>query len=265
MNIDLNHPFFHFDKNRKEVLVVEFDGFIKNISEGIIQYMMSEPEEWDEKYPKLYEFYDDLEFYVLYERTFLYDPFVVLRSISDDNVSDDTIFEDIEYLRQRAIIDNQCITKFEFALYRLLQEDFITKCYIIKGSQFYPNEKNYIYDMYDESIDKITLVEGGMLDIIRDGATTIFVNDMDMLFDFIVKELTKEELQNKAFIVLNNYFNTEVDESSGLLKYLFEKECEIANNSGIFTISRMYNEAIELDDDSSEDTDNEEHENEKEN
>lgn len=264
MNVDVSYP-FNNDKNRREILLVEYDGFIKNITEGILQYILSEPEEWDSKYPKLYD-YEDLEFEEIYDQTFLYDPYVFLKSIADESLSDDQIFEDIEYLRSVSIIENQNITKFEFALYQLLQQKFVVKCFIIKGAPFYQNEKNYIREKYSDVLSKVTLVEGGILDIIKNEfATTIFINDMDMLFEFIVKNLSKEELQNRVFIVMNNYFNTEYDEETGLLTYLYEEECDIVNNSGVFAISRMYNEAIEMDDDSSEDNDNEDYENEKEN
>lgn len=264
MNIDAIYP-FNNDKNRREILLVEYDGFIKNITEGILHYILSEPEEWDEKYPKLYD-YEDLDFEDIYEQTFLYDPYVFLKSIANETLSDDQIFEDIEYLRSVAIIENQSITKFEFALYQLLQQKFVTKCFIIKGAPFHQNEKDYIREKYIDVLSKVTLVEGGILDIIKNEfVTTAFINDMEMLFEFIVKNLTKEELQNRVFVVLNNYFNTEYNDESGLLSYLYEEECEIANNSGIFAVSRMYNEAIELDDDSSEDNDNEDYENEEEN
>lgn len=245
MNVELSYPVYLYEKNRAEVLLVEYDGFIKSISEGIIQYMLSEIEDWIDKYPGLTK-YENLEIGELYEQVFLYDPFVILREIAKDDVDDFTIIHDMKSLREELVIECQSITSFEFALFKLLQEDFIKKCIIIKGNKFYDNEKEYIEDNFEDVIDKIELVEGGILDVIRtEKPTTLFLSDFDMLFDYIIKSLDEKELQNKVFVMLNTYYNTEYDEETGLLNYLYEKECDIANHSGIFSISRMYNQAID--------------------
>ena len=65
------------DRDRVERLLVSFEGFIKNQSEGLVRTMLSELEHWVDRYPIL-SIYDDMTMDEIYDAVSLYQPYELL-------------------------------------------------------------------------------------------------------------------------------------------------------------------------------------------
>lgn len=231
------------DGNRDEIFVVEYEGFIKNITEGILRAMLRDLEEWELKYPTLKEF-ENLTAEELYDQTLLFNPEEFLTLISDGKKPIEEIIQDVKELLPEVIITEQQTTVFEFALYRLLHEDFVKKCYIIKSSSFLEYEVDYIRTVYSDCIDKIEAGEGDLLSLLSSeakDATTIFFSDVETLTKKFLDEFGFEGLEGKMFILrncLNNITFSQTQEDTVDLAYV--QELETLNEMGYFGVSRMF-------------------------
>lgn len=237
---DYFHPVFLRNEDRNEIFLIEYDGFIKNKSEGLIQTMLKSKEKWIEKYPNLSQF-EDMTREEIFEHTSILNPQPMMKWLSNNTLDDETIDEDILTIEEFIDVDEQCITLFEFALSQLLLEDMIEKCYILKSTKFYKNEINYIKEAYAQSLNKIVLVNGGLLTLFEnENPTTVFLNDTALLLGHIITEYTDNQLRSKMFILRNTNENLEFDEESNMFTYLYTDVIKELNNRQVYGIGRMY-------------------------
>lgn len=233
----------HFinDQTRDEILIVFFDGFIKNTSEGIVRTMFRDEEDWLEKYPDLDSFDEDTKD-ELYQHTMLFQPKTLLKVLSGNALSDEEIEKDLKELRQEMIIDNSKITSFEFGLFQLLHEKFIKKCYIYKEEPFEKNEIFYLENQYEEVLDKMEFVHGDFLSLFEDvKPTTIFLHDISMV-ELIRQKYDEDTLMGTLFVVLNSFLNVNIndDESITITKEFIDKVNEINTDEAI-SVTSMFN------------------------
>lgn len=252
MRTDVGLPVASIGPSRDETLIVYFDGFIKNVTEGVIRTMIRDEEDWIEKYPDLDSF-DNMDQDELYDNTMIFSPEELMASIGKEGLTDEEILKDKYELISNVVLENSKITDFEFALYRLLQEDFVKKCYIYKEDQFDPTEIDYIETQYKDVFDKIELVCGGFLTLYDEAKpTSIFTPDIDLVTKYLPEAYPDEELEDKLFVILNSLWNLTFVESTtgdGPGEFVhtteFTKTLEELDDKHGMNITTMFNFALD--------------------
>lgn len=237
--------------NRDETFIVFFEGFIKNPSEGIVRTMLRDEEDWIFFYPKLKEF-EEMDITELYDNTMLFPPFEMLKLLSNDQRSDDNIYEDLKKIEPDIILANSLLTRFEFALYNILGSDLVKKCYIYKEGTFYKNEINYIEKRFNSVINKIELVDNMDFATLfnKAHATTVFLIDPAFIFDYIKNNVKKEEIENTLFILLNTIYNVEItDDGTFIYSEQYQNTLDNKEEKYKYNMISIYNFAIDYNED----------------
>lgn len=250
---DVAYPIMHKNGNREEILLIYFDGFIKNTSEGIVRTMLRDEEYWEKRYPNLSEF-SEMEQDDLYENTMIFTPPDLLYALSDGTVDDDTIQEDIERILPTIFIHHSRLTSFEYALFRLMKEKFIKEVYFYRefDQGFYENEIEYVETQFSEVIEKIHFIHGGCLSAIETyHPTTLFTTDYNLVSLLYSEEaqIDDESFDMEEFMVilLNTTQTVQYHEQDGTLDYIpeFLEFMEMVNTTNKFSLAPMYNTIIE--------------------
>lgn len=243
MSSEIGTPLISIGKSRDETMIVFFDGFIKNPSEGIIRTMLRNEDDWIDKYPYLHIFrqYNADE---LYDKTMILPQKELMMSLTDETLSEKEIEKDIDIIKRDIIIENSKITRFEFCLYQLLQEPYIKKVFLYKDEDFYDYEINYIKRNFNNVLGKIEIVSGGLLTLFEEeNPTTICIPDKSFPMELVPKTYPEEKTYGMFFICLNDIHNiiyNEENESYEYTKEFREKLLNINKNSG-YVISTMFN------------------------
>lgn len=237
------------DRDRTERLLVSFEGFIKNQSEGLVRTMLSELEDWIDIYPAL-EIYDEMTMEEIYDAVSLYQPYELLEAMTDEERSQDDILNDLDKLMPEIYLDNSRITQFEFVLYQMLKEDKIEYCCIYKEGKFYENELSYIRNKYKSVIDKIELVDDTPLPIIFNDIrpTTAFITDPAFVFGYIeeVYQEDDSDIDGTMFIVLNNTDIVEMaDNEVFIYTDRYKESMTYVNTEKSYGVASMFNFALE--------------------
>lgn len=237
------------ERDREEHLLVSFEGFIKNQSEGLIRTMLSEIEDWIEIYPGL-EIYDDMTMEEIYDAVSLYQPYDLLQAMTDEERSQDDILKDLDTIMPNIFIENSQITQFEYTLYQMLKEDKIKDCCIYKEGKFYENELSYIRNKYKNVIDKIELVDNTPLPTIIEDIkpTTAFITDPAFVFGYLENVYAKDdsEIAGMMFIILNNTDMVEISEG-GTFIYTdqYKESMTHVNEDKSYGVASMFNFVID--------------------
>ena len=243
---DVGLPIQFPENARDEILIVYFNGFIKNASEGIVRTMLREEEDWIEKYPYL-ETFIGMTQDELYENTMLMMPRNLLYALSDELLSLDEIDNDLTVIEPNVILDNSKITAFEFSLYQLLHEKNVKRCYFFKETEFYENELKYIERQYNDVLEKIECVNGSFVLLFEDiKPTTSFISDCNLLLNTIIPNYDKEILDEMMFVVLNTAVNIEYSEEDHIFLYneSYINKVKHLNDTNTFGIASMFNFAL---------------------
>lgn len=248
MRFDVGQPILSGEESRDETLIVFFDGFIKNPSEGIMRTMLRDYDEWIFFYPRLEDFQNQT-MEEIYDYTMLITPQELLKILSENNRSDEEIESDLEEISESVFTENSRMTTFEFSLYNLLKEKYIKQCYFYKEGKFTQNEISYILSKYKSVIDKIEIVDETNFPSLMENVnpTTIFINDPSFIFDYFMDEYDIEFQLGKMFIVLNSNLTVHYNEDLDQLEYNedFKELVEELNENSPFAISPMFNFRIE--------------------
>lgn len=247
MNIDLNTPIIEnrMFPQRDETFIVSFEGFIKNISESLIRFMLRDREYWIKKYPGL-SLFDNISPGDIYYNTMFFPPMILLQSIANDTLTEEEIENDMYFISSSVSLFNSLMTSFEYSLYRLLQEPFVKKVYIYKPFSFFENEIEYLSEKYIDVIDKIELESECPIHELYEkiNATTIFTTDLGFIFDYIKNTAPEEKKKHQTFIVLNTVNNLVFFEENNKNSYDMEfwKRVQAINNTDdSYRVFPMYN------------------------
>ena len=249
MNTDVGLPIQMIGKDRDEILLVYFDGFIKNETECMIRTMLQEVDVWKERYPGIIDFIG-LTRDELYHETMLFRPNELLSLLSENKLGKSEIENDLETIIPNILFAKSKITSFEFALYQILQENNIKACYIFKNDNFYENEIKYIKKQYKEVIGKIQFVSGGLLTLFDDiKPTTLFITDPSLPIEIFPHEYSREQLDDKLFILLNSSHNIQYDETDKMFYYTedFSNRMKDINENSSYGLLAMFNFPLKTD------------------
>lgn len=251
MRTDVAMPFESFtnNKNRDEIFIVYFDGFIKNISEGIVKILLSIYQEVKESYSNL-DFFKEFDSDDLYDNTVMFKPADLIQILSENTLNNENeIEQELQSIRTLIDYDKLKITTFEYCLYNLLQEDFIKKCFFYKDSEFTDNELQYLNKQFGEFDNKIAYASGSIIDLFEDeNPTTIFTSD-ETIIDIFSERYADNMLQDKLFVILNNSHFINYDEESKIFqcdKEYLEK-INLINENKVFGIVTSYNFQLNVD------------------
>lgn len=248
MRFDVGLPYQCADKSRDESLIVCFDGFIKNTTEGIIRTMLRDMDDWVELYPGLSDF-NEMTMEELYDNTMLFRPHELLSGLSQGKRSEEDILKDIEKISPNVFLENSKLTSFEYALYTILQSPTTKVCYIYKEGPYYPNELQYIYKAYGPLMRKVHVIENTNLVDLFDGvkSTTVFLTDPAFVFDYVENHVSEEKSDGVMFVILNSVKTVEMLEDEDNFQYTeeFQSKMEETNHEQFYGVSAMFNFAMD--------------------
>lgn len=243
MIADIALPIQKVEEERDEILIVYFDGFIKNESEGMIQTMIRDKDQWIEKYPDIINFMNSTSGEI-YHETMLFRPAELLNILSGSKLTDDEISNDMESIIPEIIFEKTTMTTFEFALYRILQEKNIKQCYFFKDTEFYDNEIAYVNKKYKDVLSKIEFVNGGLLTLYDQAhPTTLFVNNPTLPISIFPSRYSDDDLSQKMFILLNSSHNLQCNEITNSFEYTkeFSDQMKKINEESSYGLFAMFN------------------------
>lgn len=251
MRFDVAQPIHNYTVNRDETLIVYYDGFIKNITEGVILTMLSEIEDWEPLYPGLSR-YDPMTVEEVYDETSIFQPAQLLEALCEGKRTDEEIFADLDNILPRIYLSELMITNFEFVLANLLDQDFVKQCYIYREGKFNVSDKVYLHRAYRRNRGKITLVDQvNFIDFYEQvDPTTVFTNDISFVFDYVMHQPT-EKRDNKMFVVLNNASFLEIigQDQEFIVEPKIRQALVEMNDLMEFGVSTMFNFRISSPDD----------------
>ena len=247
MNIDLNTPVIQSQlfPQRDEVFIVSFEGFIKNPSEGLIRFMKEDRSCWIERYPGLLNF-DSMDEAEIYDNTMFFSPMQLLSAIAEENVTEEDMEEDMNFILSSISLFDSLMTTFEYTLYQLLHEKFVKKVYIYKPLSFFDNEIQYLYKKYYDVVDKIEIESGCPIHELYNKveATTIYTPDIGFILDYVEMKVPKEKKRDQVFILLNTVNNLMYIEELDKFFYeteFYERVKKVNDVEDSFKIFPMYN------------------------
>lgn len=260
MRFDVAQPILNEDSSRDEILLVPFEGFIKNSSEGILRTMLRDIDDWVLKYPEIRD-YEGIPMEDLYENVMLLQPSEMLFFLANGERKIEDVEMDLIQLQKDTILSNSKITSFEYALYQLLETSIVKKCYIFKNGIFYDNEISYIEDRYEKNYSKIQLLDGMPFHTAfhKVNPTTIFLYDPSFVFDYVKNNVSDDDANAKMFIILNSLHTVE-DLGNGNFKYTeqFQESMNLINQTKPYGVTTLFNFQL---DEPSEDGDEEDKDN----
>lgn len=237
--MDLLHPHTSTLPNRNESIIVEYDGFINSLSERIIRLMEIDNNNL-EKYPMLAEVFklSPVDIFTLANLYTLEDLDRVI--FNGDLYKNKTV--DIEELLKMNIIEFQQKSVFEYSLYQLIQQKYVKNVSIIKKTDFFEYELEYLYRTFGEFENKLKLYVGDTVSIVKDmDFTTIGTNDFSTISEIIK---TKGEDAKKIFFILRNNSSNLIVDPSSEIQLKFKEDINKFIEEGFF-ISRFFANAID--------------------
>ena len=237
------------ERDRVERLLVSFEGFIKNQSEGLVRTMLSELDHWIDQYPLL-EIYDDMTMEEIYDAVSLYQPYELLEEMSEHKRSQDEILQDLDTIMPQIFLENSHLTQFEYTLYRMLHENKIEYCCIYKEGPFYENELKYIQFKFKNVLEKIEFVDATPLPTIFHDIkpTTAFISDPSFVFGYIEETYGEndEDIAGTMFIVLNNTDTVEMMNGEVFVyTEKYKKSMIFVNEERHYGVASMFNFALQ--------------------
>jgi len=212
--------------------------------------MLKYEDDWIEKYPGL-SMFNGMNGSEIYENTMLFSPMELLKSLSEGNLTEEQMEYDMNLILSNVKLTDSLMTSFEFALYQLLRQKFVKKCYIYKENSFFDNEILYLSEKYEDVIGKIELESGCPIDQLYDkiDATTIYTRDMGFIFDYVQNNVKEEKKSGQVFILLNTCQNMTYFEEVNSFFYdeEFYEKVKSSNAENPYTIYPTYN--FQIDDD----------------
>lgn len=226
------------EKNRNENIIVEYDGFIKSLTERL--YLMTEIE-YDGKedmYP-LFKELKELDYEDRFSLINLYSTKGFNEAFFNGKLEEDFINRS---LSNGAILEFQSNLLFDYSLFMIMQEKFARSLSIVKSTPWLDEEKILILNTFEDLEKRISLYEGDIVDVVKDlnNFTTIGINS----FESIKRIVDFEDFNKKtAFILRNNLSNVSILEN-GSIKLLYTDEImDLYENQSII-ITRMFSNCM---------------------
>lgn len=180
--LDLLRPVI--GRNRKEIIIIQYEGFMQNIIEALILRLKHMRQILADKYPELSKYFDMNE-HDLYDST---------KNISNldiflRNINCDGILENEDIKNHCFDIDINPIrmdTLFEIAISNIAAQDFVESIHIVKDKPYSQYDIQYMREVVFRTCkNKISYYEGDICEVCLDLShilTSVFLNDPNSLF-----------------------------------------------------------------------------------
>lgn len=238
--VDLLRPIV--GKNRKEVMVIQFEGFMQNIIETFVLKLKHMKCLLLSKYPKLSKYFD-MDKYQLYDSTeFMYDIDTFLKDIGCNNSYE---MEDLKKICVNIDVNPVRIdTSFEVAISNIAVQDFISEIHIVKKEKYSQYEVQYMREVIFSSCrNKMYYYEGNIHDVcidISDKLTSIFLNSPNIAYDIFQNIGENKRCSIMFFIRKNNlcskYDFSKFDENKMNFTKIRVGPSEIIKNDGNYPL-----------------------------
>jgi len=225
--------------NREERILVEYDGFIKCLSEAVIYNLLLNKSKYINKYPLL-KLYEQFNSYELYDNCFLYTPEYLLYYLSECNIEKETLAEDLFTLLRTSVLGYQEDVLFEYGLHNLLQQDYVSSVHIVNRYLYNEYDINRFKFIFPSTTNKIKIMESDDIFTLinQNDYTTIFMNDVTELLQMPSKIKAPKNLQSILFILRNVDDNIRYEGTE--IKYNYESELQELRNKYQMVIGRMF-------------------------
>lgn len=212
-------------KNRNESILVEYEGFVKNVTEALIEQMQMYGDEMGAKYPKIKDYWH-MNAFPRYIATVNFTPFEFLTILNDNNHSEEEIKEDIQKVAGENVISVLTDTAIEWALERMQFADFTKEISFVKNGQVFKHEYDYLKRRFGiNSKVQCNIYEGDVISLCDDfNYTTIMTNDSNTIRVLIEKD--PEKYKQALFLSRKRFSNTDEMEDLQEKGYAV-KLCEI--------------------------------------
>ena len=235
--LEVNMDFLaHIEENRNEVIAIPFNGWIKNIGEMMVKYILSTGKiyEWNNKYPFIKDITMMLEQRRLFNTTSFYTSLSFLNAMYESNRNVPRTELQADYSEMMSYLNpkSAAITNMEIIIIRLLEEAFVKKIYIY-SPWFSPEIRDYINRIITKNKDKVYLIESDLIGTFKNNPdiTTMFVDEVEDLMRLIqMYPDHANELNGKFFVISANPSitksakealakNIEIDKIKDMYKY----------------------------------------------
>lgn len=222
--MDILRPFY--GKNRDEYILMEYEGFLINMTECMIRKMQSKNREyWISLFPDV-ESYFSLTSEQLYEATYFFSPDTFIRILGKfrENLPYDDYLKEINSYEIPIIDEIRCRTMYEYSIGRLIRESFVKQVILLARTALpSKRESEFLINSVigKENFSKFHLLyaktNNDVLDIFHDikkeeSPTTIFLNEIELML-LIYESYPKDD---RMFIIRKNFNNAFIDPITNL-------------------------------------------------
>ena len=214
--VDPLHPIV--GRNRNEFFLIEYDSFIVNMSESLIQQSLYHPDYTMKRYPGMKSYWN-MNGFARYESTAKFTPFEILSVLNESGLLDNEIKKDIEMYQKSDVLPFITDTAFVYIIPTLQQTNFVKGIHIIKSGDILEHEYRFLKSICPHAIDKdIQFFSGDVPSICNDFSyTSIFMNGVQNVRNLINTNPSK--WQDTLFIVNRGFDETDLCEDLIERKY----------------------------------------------
>lgn len=240
-------------RNRNEIILMEYEGFLINPTEYMILKMQSKNKEmWIKRFPKLNDYFG-LTPEQLYEATYFFPPDIFLQILGDfkEDIPYNDYLLEINTYDIPAVDEIRARTVYEYTLGKLIREEFVKEIIIVARSIILSKTdgkfllKSVIGDAYKSKFHVLfAKTDEDVLDIIKDTdidrkITSVFLNNSKLM----MKIHSSYPDKNRFFILRKNYTNAKMDLETKMTTGLVSPE-DFYTKNGInmcYSDSRLMN------------------------
>lgn len=243
--------------NRDEYFLVEYEGFIRNMAEGLIIAMNLIPGIYDEAYPELKNYMNKSP-EELYNMTSPYGGEQMLYILSKKDIDTaDLLREYSKIMEDKDVCPLQKETLFAGALSMLSEEKFVKEINIIKTTNYMPNDIEYIDSLFNGTgYEKVKMYTGSSIQfyIENPNITTYALNNPSIITSLVENKECEEHLKNTFFLLRDSIDTITMDPETELLKYanqdfyeelLSSKKCAVGHIETVMLNGNTSNEEID--------------------
>lgn len=192
-------------KNRNEFFLIEYEHYIVNMAESLIQQSFYNKEYTLSRYPGMQRYWD-MGGFGRYVATAKFTPLQILEVLNEKELSDEELQNDLRNWGKIDVLPYMTETVFLPFLDQISTEKFVRGIHIIKDGEMHRHEYDYLVQVVLPPVQgkDIQYFSGDTPSICKDFSyTTIMMNGIQKMRNLIESEPKK--YQNTLFLV-NPYF-----------------------------------------------------------
>lgn len=232
------------DTNRAEVILVEYEGFMQNMAEGLVKAMSLEPEKYKDEVPELQGLID-MSPEELYIATNYFEAEQFLYILYEGKLSvEEILIKYNEIMCNKDVCPMQKEPFFSRVVANFSDIDFIKKIIIMKRTHYTENEAKRLKKLFGENNPKLSLFCGSSHEYLASHpeVTTVFTNNPVLIVQMIQDAITDvklDRIKNTLFVLRNNSETIEVNNELGTINYKNQEYYDDLAKKGITTVAHI--------------------------